>query len=167
MTTFWILFIVVAVVGITAIFLSQQRPVVDRDLIGAEPSQGGWYAQTRPLSEPEQLLYWRLVEALPECVVLAQVSFARFMKPAPEEKLTPREHLKMSNRISQKTVDFLVCLKDFTVVAAVELDDSTHNEERDTQRDEILKSAGIVAVRVYVNDIPSVEKLRKMFTTTR
>ena len=33
------------------------------------------YQQIRPLRPPEQALYWRLVEALPECVILSQVTF--------------------------------------------------------------------------------------------
>lgn len=42
------------------------------------------YEQLKPLSDPEQVLYWRLVAALPECVVLSQVTFSRFMRPATE-----------------------------------------------------------------------------------
>src|SRR5688500_5075902 len=38
------------------------------------------YASQRPLSDPEQTLFWRLREAMPECVVLSQVSFSRFIK---------------------------------------------------------------------------------------
>src|SRR5688572_26153184 len=126
------------------------------------------YGQTRPLSDPEQVLYWRLVEALPECVILAQVSFSRFMKPVPQEgALEARQFRALYARISQKTVDFLVCLRDFTVVAAVELDDSTHEELRDLRRDELLKSAGITSLRVRVDHIPSVEKIREMFTAPK
>ena len=76
---FWIIFISVAViVGVGLIYV--QRHPLDRDVMGgADPSagQGPKYEQFRPLTETEQVLYWRLVEALPECVVLAQVPFTR------------------------------------------------------------------------------------------
>lgn len=67
------------------------------------------------------------------------------------------------NQIAQKSVDFLVCLPDFTLVAAVELDDATHQRTRDARREAILESADVPLVRLHVRDIPSVEQLRAMF----
>lgn len=119
------------------------------------------YLQKKPLSDPEQTLYWRLREALPECVVLSQVAFSRFMLPRHEMPVARRA---LFNRISQKSVDFLVCLPDFTVVSALELDDRTHVAAKDARRDALLKSAGIPILRVHVGEIPSVEELRAMFT---
>lgn len=118
------------------------------------------FEQVRPLSAPEQVLYWRLVEALPECVVLPQVTFSRFIRP-----VGTRGRRALQNRISRKTADFLVCLRDFTVVAAVELDDSSHLRERDRQRDGILGSAGVPLVRLRAGDMPSIGRLRQMFTS--
>ncbi|HET7730146.1 MAG TPA: DUF2726 domain-containing protein [Usitatibacter sp.] len=122
------------------------------------------YQQIRPLSPPEQALYWRLVEALPECVILSQVTFSRFMKPDTGGLAPRREYQALRNRVSQKTADFLVCLKDFTVVAAIELDDSSHVESLDRQRDELLRAAGIAVLRVPSRDMPSVARLRELFT---
>src|SRR5262245_53668122 len=150
--TFWIVFIAAATITLVAIYLAQRQPG-DRDQMGLDARQGPRYVQHRPLTDPEQVLYWRLVEALPECVVLAQVSFTRFMKAAPEGNFSPAQQLTLYRRISQKTIDYLVCLKDFTVVAAVELDDASHDEERDSQRDALLKSAGIVPLRIDVKHI--------------
>ena len=163
---FWIIFISVAViVGVGLIFV--QRQPVSGDVMGVDPSaaQGPRYEQFRPLTETQQVLYWRLVEALPECVVLAQVPFTRFMKP-PEagEKIAVRHYRAMYARIAQKRVDFLVCLRDFTVVATVDLDDLNQEGRRDPTRDELLKAAGIVPLRVFAEAIPSVETLREMFT---
>ena len=166
---FWIVFIVVAlVVGVGLVLV--QRQMALRGQSGIDPAAGPalLYAQIRPLSDPEQVLYWRLVEALPECVILAQVSFSRFMKPAPPEgHFEARQYRALYARISQKTVDFLVCLRDFTVVAAVELDDSSQAELQDVRRDELLKAAGITSLRVRVDHIPSVETLREMFTASK
>jgi hypothetical protein len=166
---FWVIFVSVAVIVGVALILVQRQPV-ERDMLGADASarQGYRYEQFRPLGEQEQVLFWRLVEALPECVVLAHVPFARFMRP-PEagEKLAIRHYRTMYARIAQKKVDFLVCLRDFTVVATVDLDDVSQKARRDPMRDELLKSAGIVPLRVFSEAIPSVEALREMFTAPR
>jgi len=77
------------------------------------------YRQTKPLSEVEQVLYWRLAEALPECVILCQVTFSRFMRPDVVGRAAFSDYMALQNRIAQKSIDFLICLKDFTVVAAV------------------------------------------------
>ena len=119
------------------------------------------YEAIKPLSDPEQTLYWRLKEAMPECVILGQVSFSRFLRPKAEAR---RGRRALFLRISQKTVDFLVCLPDFTVVAAIELDDSRHSKVKDMQRDAILRSAGVPVVRLNVASIPSAEELRAAFT---
>ena len=166
---FWVVFIVVAlVVGVGLVLV--QRQFTARDPMGLDAASAPrlMYEQVRPLTDPEQVLYRRLVEALPECVILAQVSFSSFMKPAPEEgPLEARQVRALYARISQKTVDFLVCLQDFTVVAAVEVDDSAHEELRDLRRDELLKSAGITSLHVRVEHIPTVERIREMFTAPK
>lgn len=41
-----------------------------------EPNPWPFYAK-RPLTQPEQVLYWRLLKALPHHVVLAQVQCSR------------------------------------------------------------------------------------------
>ena len=125
------------------------------------------YRQVKPLTAPEQTLYWRLREALPECVVLSQVTFSRFMKPDTGGLAPLPVYRALQNRISQKTLDFLVCLPDFTVVAAVELDDRSHRADSDRQRDELLNAANITVIRVSVDDIPSAQRIREAFTTDK
>ena len=125
------------------------------------------YRQVKPLTGPEQTLYWRLREALPECVVLSQVTFSRFMKPDTGGLAPMPVYRALQNRISQKTLDFLVCLPDFTVVAAVELDDRSHRGDADRQRDELLNAANITVIRVSVDDIPSAQRIREAFTSDK
>ena len=122
------------------------------------------YRQVKPLSAAEQTLYWRLREALPECIVLSQVTFSRFMRPDTGGLAPLAVYRALQNRIAQKTLDFLVCLPDFTVVAAVELDDASHRADADRQRDELLNAAGITVIRVTVDDIPSAQRIREAFT---
>ena len=165
---FWIIFISVAIIVGAGLILAQRNPGADHGMGGESTGLGYRYEQFRPLTETEQVLYWRLVEALPECVVLPKVPFSRFIKaPEPGDKIPVRLYRTMSARMAQKRVDFLVCLRDFTVVATVDLDDPASEAKRDPMRDELLKSAGIVPLRVFAEAMPSVETLREMFTASR
>ncbi len=65
------------------------------------------------------------MQTLPELVVLAQVPLSRFLRV--RKGRTWREWF---NRISQKSVDFLICERDFRIVAAIELDDGSHDGRR-------------------------------------
>jgi very-short-patch-repair endonuclease len=117
----------------------------------------------RPLSEPEQVLYHRLVQAMPECIVLAQVQLSRLLGVKKGANFGA-----WNNRISQKSVDFVVCLKDSTVVAVVELDDATHARDSrrtaDANKDKALKSAGVTIVRWDTKSLPNEETIRAAFT---
>jgi len=143
--------VLVVVLAVAAWLSAEARGVSAKDA----------YRGIKPLSEPEQALYWRLREAMPECVVLCQVAFSRFLEPQ-ARSLGARRAL--FNRISQKSADFLVCLPDFTIVAAIELDDGTHRPGKDAKRDLILRSAEVPLVRVHVRELPTVEWLRSVFT---
>ena len=116
----------------------------------------------RPLSEPEQVLYHRLVQAMPECIVLAQVQLSRLLGVKKGANFGA-----WNNRISQKSVDFVVCLKDSTVVAVVELDDATHARESrriaDANKDKALTSAGVTIVRWNTKSLPDEETIRATF----
>jgi Protein of unknown function (DUF2726) len=79
----------------------------------------------RLLSQPEQVLYHRLVKALPNYIVLAQVQVSRVLGV----NKGSRFHA-WNNRINRMSYDFVICDKAATVVAAIELDDKTHESER-------------------------------------
>lgn len=118
------------------------------------------FEQTRPLSETEQVLYWRLRKVLPDQMILAQVAVSRIVRV---EK--GHDFRAWLNRINRMTVDFLICLPDGTIVAAIELDDASHDvDERvlaDAKKSKALESAGIKLLRF--REIPSEQELRKAF----
>ena len=118
------------------------------------------FAASRPLTEREQVLYWRLRKVLPEQMVLAQVALSRMVRV--EKGNDPRAWL---NRINRMTVDFLVCLPDATIVAAIELDDDSHaavdRVTADAKKDKALESAGIKLLRF--RDMPTEDELRHAF----
>lgn len=131
-------------------------------------SQGGavgneiwpFYAK-KPLSQPEQVLYFRLREALPDHIILAQVQLSRFLGVK-----KGHNHQSWSNRINRMSADFVVCSKDATIVAVIELDDATHQKpERqtaDAKKDKALVAAEIKLIRWQAKFIPDVSVIRSL-----
>lgn len=101
----------------------------------------------------EQNMYWRLVDAFPpsQYIVLVQVSFGAL--------LTAKGGANR-NSFSQKIADFVLTDKAFKVLAAIELDDKSHNgkEKQDAERDAMLIAAGYKVLR-YAK-MPDVGTLR-------
>jgi very-short-patch-repair endonuclease len=105
------------------------------------------------LTEPEQQLYRRLVQALPQLLVLPQVQLlqaVRFKRG--------RWNAGILNRINRLSVDFLIVKPDTSIVAAVELDDASHDRQdrraADARKAHALTSAGIPLIRWSVRQMP-------------
>jgi very-short-patch-repair endonuclease len=111
------------------------------------------------LSQPEQVLYRRLVQALPNHLVFAQVQLSRFLKV---KRGVPRQ--TWFNRISQLSADFLVLNPDTSLVAAIELDDSSHDRPKsrdaDARKTHALQSAGVMLIRWHVKALPDEATIR-------
>jgi hypothetical protein len=115
---------------------------------------GAWpYCSKTPLSAPEQILYWRLVEALPGHIVLAQVGLSRIVAV---RQVADRQ--AWLNRILGKSVDFAVCRKDSSLVAVIELDDASHDRaarrSADETKNKALSAAGIRLIRWHAKSLP-------------
>ena len=102
----------------------------------------------RPLTDREQAMFWRLNEAFPQHVVLAQVSFSAL--------LTCRRRATR-NTFDRKTADFVLCDRAFTPLAVIELDDASHEgkKEQDANRDAMLQRAGYQTIRF--KQLPDIE----------
>jgi len=128
---------------------------------GSSDAPWPFYAK-KPLTQPEQVLYHRLVAALPECIVLAQVQLSRVLGVKKGFNFN-----EWNNRINRMSVDFVVCLKDSTIVAAVELDDKTHEKasrvEADAKKGKALSAAGVALVRWQVSALPDENAIRQAF----
>lgn len=131
-------------------------------------SQGGagdevwpFYAK-KPLSQPEQVLYFRLIQALPEHIILAQVQLSRLLGVK-----KGNNYRAWYNRINRMSADFVVCNKDSSIVAVIELDDATHQREdrqaADAKKDKALASAGVRIVRWQAKSIPDIAAIRSAF----
>lgn len=105
----------------------------------------------RPLTANEQPMYFRLREALPDHIVLAQVSFSALLWAKDQ---------RVRNTFNRKVADFVICDLTFRVVAVVELDDKSHEgrEEYDQARDALLQKARLRVLR-YPR-IPDVDRVR-------
>jgi len=154
-----VVIVIVIVVAAAAIFAFARLNSQKRETLLRVDGQYV-YEMSKPLTEPEQVMYFRLRSALPECEVLAQVTFSRFLKPSGKDA---KRRFGALQRINKKSADFLICLKDFTIVAAVELDDASHNAEKDKDRDAILATAGVKVLRWHVRDLPSEQAIRDAF----
>lgn len=107
----------------------------------------------RPLSTPEQVLYHRLINALPDHFVLAQVQVSRVLGVK-----RGFDFNRWNNRINRLSYDFVVCSLDSTVLAAIELDDSSHARpsrvEADQRKAKATAAAGITLIRWHVRSLP-------------
>ena len=115
-------------------------------------------ARNALLSSPEQQLYWLLVKALPENVVMAQVAFSQILIARGGDS---KENFSKFSRAKQKVADFVVCSKEFKMLAVIELDDSSHSRDKDERRDAILKEAGLRTMRWNVRGMPDAAEIRR------
>jgi very-short-patch-repair endonuclease len=110
-------------------------------------------AKRQLLTEPERALYQRLVQTLPNQIVLAQVQLLQVL-----QFQRGRRSQGIFNRISQLSLDFLILNPDTSLVAAIELDDATHSRadrrQADARKSHALQSAGVALIRWNVKSLP-------------
>lgn len=146
-----LLIIAVVVIAIQAIGKSKSRD-------GGYEEVWPFYAK-KPLSEPEQVLYFRLIQALPGQIVLAQVQLSCLLGVR-----KGNNYQYWFNRINRMSADFVVCNKDASIVAVIELDDASHQREdrqlADAKKDRALASANIRLIRWQVKAIPDIATIQ-------
>lgn len=117
-----------------------------------------FYAK-KPLSNPEQILYHRLTEALPDYIILAQVQLSRILGVKKGYNFN-----EWNNKINRMSIDFIVCLKDSTIITAIELDDKSHEKteriKADEKKNKALSDAGIKLIRWNTKKIPNIETIK-------
>lgn len=117
-----------------------------------------WPYRARVLmTEREQVMFHRLREACPELLVFSQVQLSRAIEVKPRVD----DHTSWRNKIDRKSLDFVICLPDSSILAVIELDDKSHDRQkqktRDADKTRALADAGVRLIRV--NEIPSVSAL--------
>ncbi|WP_444765073.1 DUF2726 domain-containing protein [Roseateles sp.] len=104
------------------------------------------------LTDREQPMFYRLMQAFPDDVVLCQVAFSSL--------LTAKDQATRST-FNRKVADFVIATKAFEVLAVLELDDSSHRgrEAQDNKRDALLERAGYRVLRF--KNVPDVDAVQR------
>lgn len=123
-------------------------------------------AKRNLLSERERALYRRLVQSLPDHIVLAQVQLLQVLNFK-----RGRRTYAVLNRISQLSLDFLILSPDTRPIAAIELDDSTHvlgdRQRADANKSHAFKSAGVPLIRWNTKNLPDTAAIRAALVAGR
>lgn len=110
----------------------------------------------RLLNDAEQILYFRLCEAMPEMRVFAQIGVAQLAQLRGR-----REARKLSSMLG-RGVDFVICGNDFKILAAIDLawamDNGAENSPEEEKR-RALQSLGIPLIVYRPNQLPDSETL--------
>jgi very-short-patch-repair endonuclease len=125
------------------------------------------YVARELMTAPERELYRRLQQALPDYLIFSQVQLSRIIDVAPEA-----QKQAWLNRINRMSVDFVICATDGAkILAAIELDDSSHDQaeriKADSKKDKALQSAGVPIIRWPVKGMPQPQQLRADFLKRR
>lgn len=154
-----IFFLLIAVIAVIVIAII----VVQKAKVKGSTNDKAWpfYAK-KPMSPPEQVLYFRLVQALPEHIILSQVQLSRLLGVK-----KGNNNQSWYNRINRMSADFVVCRKDSSIVAVIELDDATHKRSdrqvADSKKDKALASAEVRIVRWQAKSIPDIATIKATF----
>lgn len=112
------------------------------------------------LNDKEQVIYWRLVSTFPDHVILAQVALSQLLGV---EKGTEKRQ-SVANRFRQLCADFVICERNFSPVAVVELDGLSHDHPQrasaDSRKAHAVESAGLTLIRINAADMPDEAALR-------
>lgn len=157
------LLLTVLVVFFCALLLA---PRIWRALAQQKTGETWPFIAKKPLTPPEQALYFRLIDALPQQIVLAQVPMTSFLRVRRGQTWS-----EWHSRISQKSVDYLICERDFSIVMAIELDDASHDSparvHADATKSRALTSAGVTLVRWRTTAMPDVAAIRSIVDDIR
>lgn len=156
-------FLLISILVIAVILLFRKQIFKKKTL-----SQVGWkdewpfYAK-QLLSQPEQVLFHRLVNALPDFIILAQVQVSQVLGVHKGFNF-----YEWNNRINRLSYDFVVCKKDGSVLAVIELDDKSHESaERiaaDKRKDRATAAGGIRMIRWHVKNMPEEAEIKGALT---
>lgn len=102
----------------------------------------------------------RLEAAVPELRICPQVAMGAILDPA-VARSDAKAFYRARGMFAQKIVDFVAQDRaDGRIVAVIELDDRTHDGEKDARRDAMLKSAGYRVVRWSSKSKPDAAAIR-------
>lgn len=154
--------LVIVLISLLFIYIAfWQKPTQQEFKISSENRP---YLSKKPLTATEAKFYHLLAQALPDHEVLAQVQISSFLK-VDNAKIKQTDSYRWFNQIAQQSVDYLICTKDFSVVAAIELDDKSHTKAeaiaRDIKKTNNLAAAKVPLIRWHAEVMPELEVIKQ------
>lgn len=137
-------------------------PLIGLLVLWLLPKRALRYKPIPIMTENELEFFGRLCRAFPEGYIFPQVSMAALIKPDERER---KRWGQAFAKIAQKRVDFALFDQDMVLLGIVELDDKTHDPEKDRERDALTQSAGIPTLRYHSKRKPSVARLAQDLKT--
>jgi hypothetical protein len=122
-------------------------------------SQRQGYRAKVLLTDNEIHFFKLLQTSLPQHIVLCQVAMGALITTHPHVKGS--DVFRLRAKFAQKIVDFVVLDCRSRVIALIELDDRTHDKQKDAKRDAITAEAGYVTLRYESKNKPSASKILK------
>lgn len=99
----------------------------------------------------ELALYHRLSEALPDHIILSQVSYLAFVRPKVSE-------ISLLNSIGSRRIDFIVLDRHGEFVTGIELDGSAHDNDKaaadDMFKTQLMQYSGLKLIRWRAEKLP-------------
>ncbi|RTE66576.1 DUF2726 domain-containing protein [Amphritea opalescens] len=136
----------------TAESLPEDADLVPSATLGV-PQELGYRKRGALFTPAERSFYGVLLQAIDsdQYQVFGKVRVADLLEPQPSRNRSQWQ--KAFNAISAKHFDFVICnIDDLTPVAAIELDDKSHNQKHRQKRDEFLmkicKQSGFSLLRI-------------------
>lgn len=128
--------------------------------LAGQQSAGAKFKQKTLLTPNELEFLGRLEAAAPELRFFPQVAMGALLDPA-VSRSDGKAYYRLRGMFSQKIVDFVAQRRsDGAIVAIIELDDRTHDTDKDAKRDEMLQNAGYRIVRWKSKAKPNTAEIR-------
>lgn len=145
---------IAAVIALLGVFM------ILKALSGAGASIGSRRPLAKRFMTPRELAMLDILErCLPEYRFHAQVAMGALLKAPP--RLIGKSHPADRNAFSQKIIDFVAQDRvTGAIVALIEVDDASHNAQRDSRRDAMTSHAGYRTIRIGRAVQPRVHEVR-------
>ena len=109
-----------------------------------EKAQYPYEANEYFFTKPEGIFYWNLMKAVGDTyIIFGQVRIADVLRVSGYQR--SRSFLSHFNKISSKHFDYILCDKKLRIIAAIELDDSSHERKDRRKRDSFIEAICRVA----------------------
>lgn len=109
------------------------------------------YKPVALMTPNEVEFFGRLCRSLPGVHVFPQVAMAALIAPVDSFQENRYAYWK----INEKRVDYAIYSKTMELICIIELDDRMHNAEKDKERDQLTRSAGVSTLRWQSRAKPS------------